>query len=178
MAPATFEGVAGGLCLESRQPDTFGVAMKSADESLVELRCAMAILRKDAVLLLQRDDGDWVLPGGRPRAHESMGSCVRRETREETGLDIEPLGCALVLEVNDPHSRRRIVELVFVAGQFDSDAPTGGEPGRTPTWVSWEDLKGVALHPPIAGFLRDLSQGDGRHARYLGNLWRPGPVTP
>lgn len=111
--------------------------MKSTDESLVELRCAMAIVRKDAVLLLQRDDGDWVLPGGRPRSHESMVSCVRRETREETGLDIEPSGCALILEVNDPYSRRRIVELVFLADKFDSSAPTGGEPGRTPTWVSW-----------------------------------------
>lgn len=151
--------------------------MRSADESYVELRCAMAILRKDAVLLLQRDDGDWVLPGGRPRVQDSVGSCVRRETREENGLDIEPLCCALVLKVNDPRSRRRIVELVVVADKFDPDAPTGGEPGRTPTWASGEDLKGVARHPPIGGYLRDLSRGDRRHRRSLGNLRRPGPVA-
>jgi 8-oxo-dGTP diphosphatase len=152
--------------------------MKSADDSLVELRCAVAIVRRDAVLLLQRDGGDWVLPGGRPRPHESMGSCVRRETREETGLDIHPLGCALVLEVNDPQSRRRIVELVFLADKFDPAAPLTGEPGRRPMWVDWEDLRELALHPPIAGFLRDLSRGDAKHARYLGNLWRPGTVVP
>ncbi|MEB4211211.1 NUDIX hydrolase [Mycobacterium sp. 94-17] len=151
--------------------------MKSADDSLVELRCAVAIIRRDAVLVLQRDSGDWVLPGGRPHPHESMGSCVRRETREETGLDIQPTDCALVLEVNDPRSHRRIVELVFVADQFDPTAPTMGEPGRTPMWVAWADLKDLALRPPIAGFLRDLSRGGGKHARYLGNLWRPGPVV-
>ncbi|MCV7051781.1 NUDIX domain-containing protein [Mycobacterium heidelbergense] len=150
--------------------------MTSVDDSLVELRCAVAIVRRDAVLLLQRDLGDWVLPGGRPRPHESMGSCVRREAREETGLDIQPVGCALVLEVNDPQTHRRIVELVFLADEFDTAAPITGEPGRRPTWVCWDDLKDVVLHPPIAGFLRDLSRGGGKHARYLGNLWRPGAV--
>jgi 8-oxo-dGTP diphosphatase len=153
-----------------------GTAMRSADDSLVELRCAVAIVRRDAVLLLQRDLGDWVLPGGRPRPHESMGSCVRREAREETGLDIQPVGCALVLEVNDPETRRRVVELVFLADEFDTAAPISGEPGRQPLWVGWEDLKGVTLRPPIAGFLPDLSRRNGKYARYLGNLWRPGQV--
>lgn len=151
--------------------------MKSTDDSLVELRCAMATTRKDAVLLLQRDSGDWVLPGGRPYAHESMGACVHRETHEETGLDVQPLSCALVLEVNNPGTRQRIVELVFLANKFDFAAPIAGEPGRRPIWVHWEDLKDVALHPPIAGFLPDLSRGNTKHARYLGNLWRPGPVV-
>lgn len=37
--------------------------MSLAHESLVELRCAVAVVRRDAVLLLQRHDhGDWVLP--------------------------------------------------------------------------------------------------------------------
>ena len=67
------------------------VRMKPDDESPVELRCAVAVVRGDAVLLLQRPEyGDWVLPGGTPRQHESMGSCARRETREETGLDVHP----------------------------------------------------------------------------------------
>lgn len=159
------------------RPDRMGsTVVRSIDDSLVELRCAVAIVRRGAVLLLQRDLGDWVLPGGRPRPHESMGSCVRREAREETGLDIDPVGCALVVEVNDPQTRRRIVELVFVADQFDSSAPIIAEHGRWPVWVGWQDLKDVELHPPIAGFLPDLSRRNDRYARYLGNLWRPGPI--
>jgi 8-oxo-dGTP diphosphatase len=150
--------------------------MTSVDDTLVELRCAVAIVRKDAVLLVQRHDrGDWVLPGGRPRPHESMGSCVRRETREETGLEINPVGCAFVLEVNDPQNHRRIVEMVFFADEFDTAATLTGEPGRQPVWVSWDELKGVTLNPPIAGFLPDLSRRTSKYARYLGNMWRPGP---
>jgi 8-oxo-dGTP diphosphatase len=180
MAPAN-EGVAGGLGSSPRSSDAVGgiqmtSAMASADDSLVELRCAVAIVRRDAVLLLKRcDRGDWVLPGGRPRPHESMGACVRREAREETGLDIQPVGCALVLEVNDPQTRQRLVELVFLAEEFDAAAMATGEPGRRPQWVRWEDLKDVALYPPIAGFLPDLARRGGKYARYLGNMWRPGP---
>jgi len=151
--------------------------MKSAEDSLVELRCAVALVRRDAVLLVQRDTGDWVLPGGRTRPHESMGACLRRETREETALDIQPVGCGFVLEVDDSGSRWRIVELVFRADKFDTDAPLTGEPGRTPMWASSENLKNLALHPPIAGFLKDLSDGDVKYAHYLGNLWCPGPVV-
>ncbi|HTQ18901.1 NUDIX hydrolase [Mycobacterium sp.] len=148
--------------------------MTSADESLVELRCAVAVVRSDAVLLLQRDEcGDWVLPGGRPRPHESMASCARREVREETGLDIQPAGCALVLEVNDPETRRRVVELIFLADEFDTTVQLCGEPGRRPSWVGWHDLKDVVLRPPIAGYLPALTRRHGTYARYLGNLWRP-----
>jgi len=148
--------------------------MKPDDEPPVELRCAVAVIRDDAVLLLHREDhGDWVLPGGTPRPHESMGSCARREIREETGLDIHPSRCALVLEVNDPVLRRRVVELVFVADEFDTSTPVSGEPGRTPGWVGWDELKALTVRPPIAGFLPDLAHGRGEYARYLGNMWRP-----
>jgi len=102
-----------------------------------------------------------------------MQSCARRETREETGLSVHPNRCGLILEVNDPIARRRIVELVFVADEFDASARLSGEPGRCPVWVGWDDLKGLILRPPIGGFLPELARRDGVFGRYLGNMWRP-----
>ena len=117
--------------------------MTPGEEPPVELRCAVAIVRGDAVLLLHRpNEADWVLPGGHPRQRERMASCARREVREETGLDVHPNRCALVLEVNDPITRRRVVELVFIADEFDTTATVSAEPGRTAVWVAWEQLKG------------------------------------
>jgi 8-oxo-dGTP pyrophosphatase MutT (NUDIX family) len=76
--------------------------MMSVEDSLAELRCAVAVVRGDAVLLVQRlERGVWLLLGGRPHVQEGMASCARREAREETGLDVYPNRCALVLEVND-----------------------------------------------------------------------------
>ena len=152
--------------------------MNPADELPAELRCAVAIVRDGALLLLRRPgNGDWVLPGGRPRSHESMGSCARREVREETGLDVHPSRCAMVLEVTDPVTRHRIVELVFVADEFDTSTPVESEPGREAVWVAFDELKGLTLRPPIAGFLPDLARRRDSYARYLGNMWRPTPSS-
>jgi 8-oxo-dGTP diphosphatase len=145
--------------------------MTSIEDSPVELRCAVAVIRGGEVLLVERPDrNDWVLPGGRPHPHEGISSCARRETREETGLDVFPNRCALILEVNDPIRHHRIVELVFVAEEFDTASPLSGEAGRRPAWVGWDELKTLTLHPPIGGFLPDLRRGG--YARYLGNMWR------
>ena len=47
----------------------------------------------DRVLLLQRaDDGTWGLPGGWVEPGESPAEAAVRETREETGLDVELAG--------------------------------------------------------------------------------------
>jgi ADP-ribose pyrophosphatase YjhB (NUDIX family) len=45
-------------------------------------------------ILLQRrtDSGNWALPGGAMEMNESLTDSVIRETREETGLDIEVTG--------------------------------------------------------------------------------------
>lgn len=170
MAPAN-KGVAGGLYCFWDAPGR-GSSMTSVEDSPVELRCAVAVVRGDAVLLVQRPDrGDWVLPGGRPHPHEGLASCARRETREETGLDVFPNRCALVLEVNDPVNHHRVVEIVFIAEEFDTASRLAGEPGRQPAWVRWDELKTLILRPPIAGFLPDLRRGG--YARYLGNMWRP-----
>lgn len=55
---------------------------------------AAAIIRDERghVLLIRRGDGrGWSLPGGIMEPGERIADCVVRETREETGLEVEPL---------------------------------------------------------------------------------------
>jgi ADP-ribose pyrophosphatase YjhB (NUDIX family) len=60
------------------------------------------ILRRDRILMAQRGKqplkGWWSLPGGALEIGESLVSAVRREVREETGLEIEPLSVFEIFE--------------------------------------------------------------------------------
>ncbi len=144
------------------------------DESLVDLRCSVAVVGHDKFLLVHREAADdWVLPGGRPRDGESMAACARREVHEETGLEITPTRCAFVLEVINPRNQRRIVELIFLADGRGVDGLATGEPGTVPQWVALERLPKLKLRPPIAGYLPAIARGNRGTAPYLGNLWRP-----
>jgi 8-oxo-dGTP diphosphatase len=63
------------------------------------------------VLLVERGQeplrGVWSLPGGVVEVGERLTDAIRREVREETGLDIEPVSLAEVFErvMPDPQGR-------------------------------------------------------------------------
>lgn len=147
------------------------------DRDGIVLRCAVVAFMGDSVLLVRRTrDGtdSWALPGGAPRPGESMTSCARRQTLEETGLTVEPARIAFVLEAQGPDDTRRDVHLVFLAA-----LPAHGEPGLATEgvearFVPLSVLPGLAMRPPVAGHLRALhAHAPMRTAAYLGNLWRP-----
>jgi 8-oxo-dGTP pyrophosphatase MutT (NUDIX family) len=144
----------------------------------IDMRCSVAAFRGDRVLLVHRkrdDADDWVLPGGTPRPGESMVSCARRETLEETGLPVEPGRIAFVLEALGPDDTRRAVDLVFLAALPARSDPEPVEVGLRAMFVPLSELPRLTLRPPIAGHLRALhARGSARTAAYLGNLWRPG----
>ena len=60
------------------------------------------IFEDGRILMAQRGKpplmGQWSLPGGLVETGESLAEAVRREVREETGLEIEPLGVLEIFE--------------------------------------------------------------------------------
>lgn len=68
-------------------------------------RYQAAIMRRSQILLIQHREHSggrsyWLLPGGGREAGESEEDCVRREVREETGLEVQVV--KMVLELPEP----------------------------------------------------------------------------
>lgn len=155
-------------------------AATATDGTLVDLRCSVALIKNNQVLLLHRTahpdrdhDGDWILPGGHPMDREAMPSCAIRETYEETGLSVDVGRCLFVYEVVGPTEMTRRIELVFAATTRSLAALASRETDRHPELVSLDDLHVLNLRPPLAGYLRGLNRPQTSGAAYLGNLWRP-----
>ncbi|WP_030269832.1 NUDIX hydrolase [Streptomyces sp. NRRL B-24484] len=61
--------------------------------SLVPAASVVVVDDRGRVLLQRRtDNGMWALPGGAMELGESLAGCGIRETREETGIDVEIVG--------------------------------------------------------------------------------------
>ncbi|MFF7737284.1 NUDIX domain-containing protein [Streptomyces sp. NPDC007984] len=64
-----------------------------AANSLVPAASAVVVDDAGRILLQRRrDNGMWALPGGVMHIGESLPECAVRETREETGFDVEVIG--------------------------------------------------------------------------------------
>ena len=83
-----------------------------------------AVIRAGSVLLVRRRlepfRGHWTLPAGYLELDEEPWETARRETREETGLEIEHVELLDVLTNLDDHRRRGVV-VAYLA------RPVGGE---------------------------------------------------
>jgi ADP-ribose pyrophosphatase YjhB (NUDIX family) len=60
------------------------------------------VIDRGRALLIRRGKeplkGEWSIPGGMLELGEEIAAGVRRELKEETGLDVEPLKCILVFD--------------------------------------------------------------------------------
>lgn len=101
------------------------------------------MIHDGALLMVQRahepGKGLWSLPGGRVKHGEFLADALRREVREETGLDVEVGELAGILEVPGD-------EFHYVILDFHStvNGDVTARPGTDASDVRWVPLKEVA----------------------------------
>ncbi|MGN9785083.1 NUDIX hydrolase [Nonomuraea sp. ZG12] len=100
----------------------------------------------------RRDTGQWALPMGKMEIGETPSQCAVRETEEETGVRVEPVGIlgiysdpGHIVAYTDGEIRQEY-EVMLIA------RPVGGRPGANDEasdvrWVDPSDLHLLDIHP-------------------------------
>src|SRR4051794_652640 len=142
-----------------------------------------ALLRwNDRILLCRHEKPGkeyWLLPGGGVNSGESLVDALRRELREEVGID-DPLvfegPVAIVDSIAPVRSlpAKHVVHIVFSSdlGGRSLEAATSADAAvRGHRLFGLDELDEVVLHPPIQRFLARWQPGD--PVVHLGALWAP-----
>lgn len=99
------------------------------------LAASAAIIRDGRVLIVRRTrmpaNGVYTLPGGVVEAGETLVEAVKREVREETGIEIEPAALTgyreVILRDGDNQVSRHFVVLSFAARWLSGEAQLNDE---------------------------------------------------
>jgi ADP-ribose pyrophosphatase YjhB (NUDIX family) len=110
---------------------------------------------QDRVLLIRRSDNDlWALPGGAQDIGEYIAQTAVRETKEETGIDIEVTGLVgiytdpnHIVEYSDGEVRQQF-SICFRARSLGG-RPTPSNESTEVRWTTLADLHTLPIHPSM-----------------------------
>jgi ADP-ribose pyrophosphatase YjhB (NUDIX family) len=137
---------------------------------------AAAIIIEDGRLLLiaHRKEGQvyWLLPGGGVDFGESLKEALRRELREELGIDADVGDIAFVCDSIDPDSRRHIINICFQCCCKRGTLSLGSEKRLYDFgFFAKKELRSMVIFPPIKKQLLSLLAGTPIKSIYLGKIW-------
>jgi ADP-ribose pyrophosphatase YjhB (NUDIX family) len=119
------------------------------------------IVRDGRALVVRRGHeprkGEWSLPGGAVELGEPLEDAVRREMKEETGLDVE---VGAILEVfdrihrdADGRIRYHFVIVDYACTSSEGDAVAGSD-AEAVAWITEDEIDGYGINPHAARVIR------------------------
>lgn len=156
----------------SRRTDYWDDPDAPEPNSLVPGGAALVVDDRGRLLLQRRaDSGNWSLPGGAMELGETLGGAVVRETREETGLDVELTGVLgiytdprHIIAYTDGEVRQEFT-VVFAARVLGGELTISDESTEL-AFIDPADIPGLTMHESMR--LRIRNWLDGRSEPYIG----------
>ncbi|MBI1273476.1 MAG: NUDIX domain-containing protein [Alphaproteobacteria bacterium] len=115
------------------------------------------VLKEDNVLLVRRAKephaGLWGLPGGAIELGEGIYDAAKRETREETGVTIDPFAIIDIKEIIQRDARKRVEYHycpIIIAAHWVKGRVRAGSDAAEAQWVAAADIGATAGFPDTA----------------------------
>jgi len=107
--------------------------------------CDMILVEGGKLLLIKRAaepwKGQWAIPGGRIDDDESAEQCLKREMKEETGLDVEPV--KLTGLYSDPgRDPRKVIAAAYLVRRTGGQLKAGDDAAEA-RWFALDSLPEV-----------------------------------
>jgi 8-oxo-dGTP pyrophosphatase MutT (NUDIX family) len=104
------------------------------------------------ILLLRHKGGLWLLPGGRLEADEGVLTGLRREIKEETGLENFNIICALTLDVWNGAEHCPTYGVTFLCTTDHPGPITLSDEHTSYRWITALDLPHISFFNPQIAF--------------------------
>lgn len=123
------------------------------------------VIRDGFVLLVKRENppraGSWSLPGGRVQEGELLPDALRREIREECGIEVEVSDLIEVYEYIEP-DRRKKIKYHYIVFDFKARYMGGilahSSDALDARWVHLDELRQYHLTKTVTDILRGGTQ--------------------
>jgi ADP-ribose pyrophosphatase YjhB (NUDIX family) len=151
------------------------------------VRVGGLLLVEGRVLLLRQERGEedyWMLPGGGVRMGETLADALRREVREEVGLEIAVGRPLALLESISPDLETYPKHVLHVVLASEVSGAEVAEASVAPFALAVHDssvlaarlfapgeIGALAMRPPIGDFLLDCFKRPPSGMVYLGSRW-------
>jgi ADP-ribose pyrophosphatase YjhB (NUDIX family) len=123
--------------------------------SIVVAVTVFVLDERDRVLLIRRtDNGLWAIPGGAQDVGEYLSETAVRETREESGIEVEVTGVVgiysnpnHVMAYTDGEVRQQFS--ICFRGAYLGGEPTPSDESSQVRWVPRVELDDLPIHPSM-----------------------------
>ena len=120
---------------------------------------SVALLRGERVLLIRRGRppamGLFAFPGGRVEVGETLEDAVRRELREETGLELDAAAPVATLDI-EPEGSGPAFRLHVFRAQYAGGEPKAGDDADMAGFYNLEDMDRLPVIPSVLEVARQL----------------------